>query len=222
MQPVDSPTGTGALGACNPASPHCFAPPVPNPLVCQPVKRPAPPAPAPPPPGIKKPPHIVTLLVDGAANAGPSLWFSAFACRFTALTEDCCSQTLASTISGATTSTLGSRSLRQSTRWCVGQLVRFVELLLLVAELPFLPLSFFHLPPGEGRNPAQPPPLVYVVLAHAAELHHRPVPRTHHWRAGRHRHQPDPAAVHDPLGEAGGRQLRVALPRKGPHGLAGE
>ena len=63
-QPVDSPTGAGAVGACNPANTQCKPPAVPDPLVCQPVKRPAAPVPAPPPPGIKVPPHIVTILVD--------------------------------------------------------------------------------------------------------------------------------------------------------------
>jgi hypothetical protein len=63
-QIVDSPTGTGAVGACDLSNPKCKAPPVPDPLVCDPVKRPAAPAPAPLPAGIKRPPHIVSLLVD--------------------------------------------------------------------------------------------------------------------------------------------------------------
>jgi len=59
---VDSPTDTGAVGACDPTNPKCKPPEVPSPVVCQPVKRPAAPTPAPLPAGIKTPPHIVSIL----------------------------------------------------------------------------------------------------------------------------------------------------------------
>ena len=39
-------------------------PPVPDPLVCEPVKRPAAPTLVGLPSGIKRPPHIVSILVD--------------------------------------------------------------------------------------------------------------------------------------------------------------
>ena len=74
-QPIDSPTGEGAVGACDPSNPKCKAPSGPDPLVCEPVKRPAwPPASKPLPPGIKRPPHIVSILVDGKRQLLSFCW----------------------------------------------------------------------------------------------------------------------------------------------------
>ena len=74
---VDSPTGTGAVGACDPSNPKCTPPHVPAPPVCQPVERPAAPTPAPLPAGMKKPPHIVSILVR---RTPPPLVLASSAC----------------------------------------------------------------------------------------------------------------------------------------------
>lgn len=63
-QAVDSPTGTGAVGACDPSHPKCTPPRVPGPPTCKPVHRPSKSALSPLPTGVATPPHIVTLLVD--------------------------------------------------------------------------------------------------------------------------------------------------------------
>ena len=98
-QPIDSPTGEGAVGACDPSNSQCKVPSVPDPLVCEPVKRPAwPPTSKPLPPGIKRPPHIVSILVDGKGKhcCLHSLWrHSHWVCapgghRLLSVAEDAC------------------------------------------------------------------------------------------------------------------------------------
>ena len=54
----------GAIGGCDPASAKCGKGPGPDPHKCEPVLRPPSPAPAPLPAGIKKAPHLISILVD--------------------------------------------------------------------------------------------------------------------------------------------------------------
>jgi hypothetical protein len=62
----------GAVGGCDPSNVLCHKGPGPDPHACQPVIRPPAPVPAPLPHGVRKPPHLVSILVCRGTGTPPT------------------------------------------------------------------------------------------------------------------------------------------------------